>query len=80
MSVICPECNYTSISNAKFCNQCGTPMTILLTCNFCGNKLWAYEKFCDTCGQSRVEALNTLPVPSLSLWQKFQKCLREIFF
>ena len=79
MSVICPECDNTSIGSAKFCNRCGTHMTNLPNCNYCGNKLWPYEKFCDTCGRSSEEALNTLPVPSLSLWQKFQKCLREIF-
>jgi class 3 adenylate cyclase len=44
----CPSCEFENAEGAKFCNECGTPLT--LRCLSCGTENQAGAKFCSECG------------------------------
>lgn len=46
----CPNCQTINIEGAKFCFNCGTPLSI--ACTNCGTQLVAGAKFCFNCGQA----------------------------
>jgi class 3 adenylate cyclase/tetratricopeptide (TPR) repeat protein len=46
--VICPSCQAENKEGAKFCNECGTPLS--LSCPRCGASHRGGQKFCDECG------------------------------
>jgi ribosomal protein L32 len=51
MTKQCPKCKDISINdNAKFCNQDGTVLIDLDSCNHCGEKTLPHYKFCSKCG------------------------------
>ena len=43
----CPRCQHENRSEAKFCEECATPLA--RTCANCGNPLSATAKFCPEC-------------------------------
>lgn len=45
----CPRCQTDNPDNAKFCLNCGSPLS--LNCTHCGTTLPAGAKFCLNCGQ-----------------------------
>jgi membrane protease subunit (stomatin/prohibitin family) len=54
--VVCPKCGFQNPQNAKFCNNCGTPMqssaqtAATVNCPKCGTANPATAKFCVSCG------------------------------
>ncbi|MBY4676683.1 adenylate/guanylate cyclase domain-containing protein [Marinobacterium arenosum] len=44
----CTSCGVENPGDAKFCNQCGTPLP--LTCAKCGNPIRPAARYCDSCG------------------------------
>ena len=46
--MICPECQADNKEGAKFCSECGTPLS--LRCPSCATPHRAGQKFCDECG------------------------------
>ncbi len=59
---ICPNCQAQTPAGAKFCPQCGQPMTAGACAN-CGTELPAGAKFCAECGQA-TESPAQAPPPS----------------
>ena len=47
--VTCPGCGSVNEKGTKFCNSCGTKLTV--DCPKCGNKLAIGSKFCPECGE-----------------------------
>ena len=47
--MICPQCQHENRPQAKFCEECATPLP--RGCANCGSKLSAAAKFCSECGQ-----------------------------
>jgi class 3 adenylate cyclase/tetratricopeptide (TPR) repeat protein len=45
----CPKCEHSNTDEAKFCEQCATPLG--RTCTFCGSLVSSTAKFCSQCGQ-----------------------------
>jgi len=45
----CPRCQHANQPEAKFCEECGTPLT--RTCPNCGGSLPPTAKFCGACAQ-----------------------------
>jgi predicted ATPase/class 3 adenylate cyclase len=45
----CPRCQHDNRSNAKFCENCGAPMT--RACAHCGAELSPASRFCAECGR-----------------------------
>src|SRR2546427_259597 len=45
----CPRCQHANQPEAKFCEECGTPLT--RTCPNCGASLPPTAKFCGACAQ-----------------------------
>ncbi len=52
VGVSCASCG--TVSNSKFCPECGQPMNAKLRCKGCGTELEGKPKFCKECG-SRIE-------------------------
>jgi class 3 adenylate cyclase/tetratricopeptide (TPR) repeat protein len=50
----CPNCNSQNREDAKFCNNCGSPLS--LQCPNCGTTNRASARFCDNCGFNLKEA------------------------
>lgn len=48
----CTGCG--TISNSKFCPECGQPMNAKLSCKACGTELEGKPKFCKECGAQIV--------------------------
>lgn len=48
LAASCPKCGGSNDANAKFCKQCGSPLST--TCPSCGRANDADAKFCDHCG------------------------------
>lgn len=48
----CPQCRSYNPPDARFCNQCGTPLATG-KCRFCGADLAPGTKFCGQCGQQQ---------------------------
>ena len=46
----CPKCNSQIEDNAKFCNQCGTPIIENVICPQCGANIPQDALFCPVCG------------------------------
>lgn len=44
----CPTCNHENADQAKFCDQCATPLG--RTCGACGSNVSSAAKFCPQCG------------------------------
>ncbi|HEY2773885.1 MAG TPA: adenylate/guanylate cyclase domain-containing protein [Candidatus Binatia bacterium] len=57
----CPQCQFDNPEAAKFCQECGTALT--LRCASCGTALAAGAKFCVHCGKP-VGAAAASPTPS----------------
>ena len=47
--VVCPACGAHNDAGAKFCDNCGKPLS--RTCPACGALNDADAKFCDNCGK-----------------------------
>lgn len=52
--IICPNCKKSQPADAKFCSECGTPLTPL-KCS-CGATLNPGDKFCPKCGKKVGES------------------------
>ncbi len=52
VGVSCASCG--TVSNSKFCPECGQPMNAKLHCKACGTELEGKPKFCKECG-GRIE-------------------------
>jgi len=48
--VFCKHCGAKLKENAKFCSNCGTPVSKELKCPSCGHPYENGEKFCSSCG------------------------------
>lgn len=48
----CPTCRVNNLSDAKFCQQCGTSLAPV-ECSQCRTVLLADAKFCPQCGKAR---------------------------
>lgn len=46
----CPKCGSSNLTNARFCQQCGTSF-VGGKCQNCGTELAAGAKFCSQCGK-----------------------------
>ncbi len=46
----CPKCGYMNPPGAKFCMNCGTPLSAPRHCANCGAEIPARAKFCPNCG------------------------------
>src|SRR6516225_4648642 len=44
----CPKCHHDNAAQAKFCEQCATPLARV--CGNCGSSVSATAKFCSDCG------------------------------
>ncbi|HET9718455.1 MAG TPA: adenylate/guanylate cyclase domain-containing protein [Solirubrobacteraceae bacterium] len=62
--MICPDCQAENKGGAKFCNECGTPLT--LRCPRCGAAHRAGQKFCDECGLPLAAASGLAPPAAAS--------------
>src|SRR5215470_16325685 len=56
----CPNCGIENLTNAKFCDECATPLP--QTCPSCGMENRARAKFCSECAaplreQYRIQSL-----------------------
>lgn len=53
--VICPNCSAQNAQGARFCNECGTKLTVAkVYCSNCGAEMPATAKFCNECGVKRA--------------------------
>ncbi len=48
MTTKCPQCGITAPPDAKFCDECGTPLPAI--CPQCGHTVSRKSKFCSECG------------------------------
>ncbi|MDW3219476.1 MAG: adenylate/guanylate cyclase domain-containing protein [Acidimicrobiales bacterium] len=55
----CTSCGEENRPNAKFCGECGTPIT--RACATCGHNLHPTAKFCDECGSATTAAAEGPP-------------------
>lgn len=58
----CPQCSYSNASGAKFCNECGAPLSRV--CPACNHKNEPNAKFCNECGTNLLQAAQK-PAPQL---------------
>lgn len=49
-SIECAACGHTNRAEAKFCEECGTPVSLI--CGQCSAELRPNAKFCDRCGHA----------------------------
>ncbi|NKN39875.1 zinc-ribbon domain-containing protein, partial [Agrobacterium sp. a22-2] len=47
---VCPNCRTVNPPDARFCIQCGTPLSAI-TCRHCGAGIPPNAQFCSQCGQ-----------------------------
>src|ERR1051325_3686018 len=66
--MICPACNADSPSSARFCLNCGGPLTA--RCERCVAALPAAARFCPACGQAVAQAENLHPSDTASAGQR----------
>jgi ribosomal protein L40E len=52
--VVCKHCGAKLRENAKFCSNCGTPVSKDLKCPSCGQPYELGERFCSSCGAKLV--------------------------
>jgi class 3 adenylate cyclase len=55
----CPQCQHENRPQAKFCEECATPLA--RTCAHCGNQLSATAKFCPECAHPVAGGIVTQP-------------------
>jgi hypothetical protein len=65
----CLQCQHENPSDAKFCNQCGTPFAP--ECSTCGHENPADARFCNQCGTSFI-ATTFDPSPAQSMKQEIE--------
>ena len=58
---LCKHCNFSNPEGAKFCSNCGGPLS--LNCTNCAAELAPGAKFCSNCGQAQAESAQAAPVP-----------------
>jgi class 3 adenylate cyclase/tetratricopeptide (TPR) repeat protein len=58
----CPECDEANRPEARFCDSCGTPLS--LSCPACSATLRAQARFCDGCGAPVATAAAEASAPS----------------
>ena len=46
----CPACSFENRPGARFCGECASPLGGVATCDGCGARNPADQKFCDSCG------------------------------
>lgn len=61
LAMNCPNCQYNNPDGARFCSNCGAPLS--LTCSNCGASLQPGARFCHQCGQP-VPAVGASPPPT----------------
>ena len=61
--ISCPQCAHENADAAKFCNECGTPLS--RACPSCGHENAPGAKFCNECGASLNAPTAKIPVASL---------------
>jgi hypothetical protein len=49
---LCPNCNAETSPSAKFCDNCGKPLTMPVACAKCGTESPRGTKFCPECGNT----------------------------
>ncbi len=54
---ICPSCNGTISSKAKFCNLCGGKIEAKIVCPSCDYENEENSKFCSSCGVNLVKLI-----------------------
>ena len=61
----CPRCQRENRPQAKFCEECGTPLA--RSCGHCGAVLSTSAKFCNECGRTgdRAKATEHLTTASM---------------
>jgi len=61
----CLNCHHHNADGARFCNQCGTPLTAI--CSHCGAENEPNARFCNQCGEGLGTAANdnTKPAPKV---------------
>ena len=55
-TLVCPNCNYQTDNDERFCWKCGTQLVAVrqtIYCSFCGAALKPYAEFCSQCGARR---------------------------
>ena len=57
--MVCPNCGIKNPEGAKFCNECGNPLSI--SCPNCGHENQPGSKFCSECGTSLQEIYASPP-------------------
>ena len=50
--IACAKCGHGNDADAKFCDDCGTPIRASLACLACETENDVSAKFCDNCGRS----------------------------
>lgn len=50
--MLCGVCNNACDDSAKFCDQCGNGLPVVVTCRECGVRLEPNHRFCPECGTS----------------------------
>lgn len=48
----CTRCLHENEPDARFCSQCGSPLSARRVCPGCGDESDAKARFCDNCGQT----------------------------
>ena len=72
----CPKCQFDNRENAKFCNQCATPL--LLNCPSCGTENRPGAKFCDECRHDLSMDDQPVAPTDLSFEEKLDKIQRYL--
>jgi membrane protease subunit (stomatin/prohibitin family) len=49
-TVTCSNCNQANLATAKFCNNCGNPLSATIKCPQCGTENARGARFCNNCG------------------------------
>jgi predicted amidophosphoribosyltransferase len=55
----CPRCQHESEAGARFCDECGAPLSP--SCRHCGHQLAKAANFCPACGGPTGSARFTSP-------------------
>jgi hypothetical protein len=63
-ATICSKCGRTGVGK-EFCSNCGSKNNPMPSCNWCYNDIYPQQKYCDGCGKTRADALNTSPPPNI---------------
>jgi ribosomal protein L40E len=66
--VVCPNCSYQNPRGIKFCQNCGTSLTI--NCRRCGTPNPFGVVFCGNCGTKLSEATLGIPADEVTSWRE----------